>query len=94
MEIFGLGLIDMFIQGHVDARGPLEAWVAHVRNARWTRNTDIRGLSASATFVGNRRVVFNIKGNRYRLDVQVDYLRQIVLVKRIGTHAEYDKWKF
>ncbi|MCH6589863.1 MAG: type II toxin-antitoxin system HigB family toxin, partial [Proteobacteria bacterium] len=56
--------------------------------------TDIRQMSGSASFLGDRRVVFNIKGRRYRLDVKVSYKSQVVHVIRIGTHAEYDKWKF
>lgn len=44
--------------------------------------------------LANNRVVFNIKGNKYRLDTRVAYRTSVVVVKRIGTHAEYDRWTF
>ena len=46
------------------------------------------------SFIGNDRVVFNLKGNQFRLDVQINYSAQVVLARRIGTHAEYDSWTF
>jgi mRNA interferase HigB len=63
------------------------------------KNGGIRGdyrapAHASASFLADYRVVFNLKGNTYRLDVKVSYVSQIVLIMRIGTHAEYNAWKF
>ncbi|EIM01263.1 type II toxin-antitoxin system HigB family toxin [Rhodanobacter sp. 115] len=57
----------------------------------WTAPQDIKARYASASFVGNNRVVFNIKGNTYRLIVAVAYRFQTVYIKFIGTHAEYDR---
>ncbi|WP_420633981.1 type II toxin-antitoxin system HigB family toxin [Candidatus Palauibacter sp.] len=73
-------------------RGQVQAWVAEVEEATWRDPHDVRERHASASFVGDRRVVFNLKGNRYRLGVQISYEAQVVAVLRIGTHAEYDGW--
>jgi len=94
MKIRGLGILYEFMRKHPQSRGPLETWIALVKEAQWKKNTDIRELSSSVSFVGDRRAVFNIKGNDYRLDVKVTYKSQVVQVIRIGTHAQYDKWKF
>ncbi len=53
---------------------------------------DIRTLFASASFLPDNRVVFNVKGNRYRLEVRVAYESGLVVIRRIGTHTEYSQW--
>ena len=78
---------------HADAEQPLKAWYDEVRKAKWKRTADIKIRYRTASFVANNRVVFNIGGNRYRLIVAVDYRRQILFIKFIGTHTEYDKVK-
>ena len=94
MKLLGIDKLFHFQQQHADSKEPLNTWIALVRDANWKKNIDIREISASASFVGKRRVVFNIKGNKYRLDVKINYEQQIVLVIRIGVHADYDKWEF
>jgi len=71
--------------------GALEVWHSDTRKAVWETPDDIKKLYASASFLKDNRVVFNIKGNDYRLIVHIDYLRKIVRVKFVGTHAQYDK---
>ncbi len=71
-------------------RSALESWFHEVRAADWKAPTDVTRDYANASIVGDR-VVFNIKGNSYRLVVAVDYRRQIVFIKWLGTHAAYDK---
>ena len=61
------------------------------KKAEWKTPDDIKKVYSSASFLEDNRVVFNIKGNDYRLIVHIDYLRKIVRVKFIGTHSEYDK---
>lgn len=94
MKLIGLEVLENFRRGHADIRNPLDAWEAEARDAQWTTPQDIKARYASASFIGDDRVVFNIKGTKYRLDVKVNYRHQIVLVKRIGTHEEYNKWTF
>lgn len=93
MKVHGRKIINSFKKKHADARSQLDAWVAEAEEASWSCQNDIKARYASVSFVQDR-VIFNIKGNTYRLDVLVAYESGIVLVKRIGTHAEYDKWKF
>lgn len=72
-------------------KSALDAWFAEASRARWSTSADVKRLYASASVVGSDRVVFNIKGNDYRLVVAIDYEKAIVWIKWVGTHAEYDK---
>ena len=72
----------------------IAAWAHEVEAAVWRSLVDVKARYASASFIGNDRVVFNLKGNHFRLDSQINYSAQIILVRRIGTHAEYDSWTF
>ena len=74
-----------------DAEGPLKAWLFEAKSAQWTCPQDVKNQYATASIIANNRVVFNIKGNDYRLVVAIAYKMQYVYVKFIGTHAEYDK---
>jgi mRNA interferase HigB len=94
MRILGLPLLQQFKQSHADARGPLDAWQVEVERSEWQTSQDIKRRFGSADFLANNRVIFNVKGNRYRLVVQVRYRGGLVFVEWIGTHAEYDKKKF
>jgi mRNA interferase HigB len=94
VELFGVGRLEDFKAIHSDARSQVDAWVEEVRDAGWRSMQDIKARYASASVISRQRVVFNIKGRRYRLDALVDFERQSVLVVRIGTHAEYDTWKW
>jgi mRNA interferase HigB len=75
---------------YADAKGPLDAWYAEARKAQWRTPQDIKAQFRHASILKNQRVVFNIGGNKYRLIVAVDYQRQVVFIRFIGTHAQYD----
>ena len=80
--------------GHKDQpalKAALDAWFDEVRKARWTSTADVKRLYATASVVTAERVVFNIKGNSYRLVVSVDFEKSIVWIKWIGTHRDYDR---
>lgn len=94
MEVIGRGRLDGFARKHPDVSSALDAWACEVRSAKWSAPRDIKTRYPSASLLADNRVVFNIKGNKYRLDVKVAYQTGKVLIKRIGTHAEYDKWEF
>lgn len=68
-------------------------WQNETEKANWQGPNDIKALHATASFLSDNRVVFNIKGNSYRLVVHVNYRRSFVTILQLGTHAEYDKWK-
>lgn len=80
-----------FWDKHPDAAEPLRAWFREAQQARWVGPADIKQRYASASFLARDRVVFNVKGNSYRLIVAVKYSSQIVFIKFFGTHAEYDR---
>jgi mRNA interferase HigB len=71
--------------------GALLAWHEEARNAIWRSPADVKTAYRNASIVGHDRVVFNIKGNDYRLVVSIDYARQVVFVKWVGSHAAYDR---
>ncbi len=69
----------------------LDAWFDEVSKASWASSTDLKRHYATASIVSAERIVFNIKGNDYRLVVAVDFEKGIVWIKRIGTHKAYDR---
>ena len=74
-----------------DSKAALESWYAEVRNADWTKPTDIKAKYRNASILKHGRVVFNICGNKYRLLCWINYEHGIVYTKFVGTHAEYDR---
>ena len=76
--------------GREDAEEPLKAWYAEAKKAVWRSPANIKDRYRSASFVADNRVVFNIGGNKHRLVVHVNYGLGIVLIKFVGSHAEYD----
>lgn len=73
------------------AKAALDAWFHEVRRSAWRSSADLKRSYATASILTSDRVVFNIKGNTFRLVAAVDYQRQIVYVKWLGSHAGYDK---
>ena len=90
MKVIAVGTLRDFWARHPDAEQPLKAWYDEAKHAVWRTPQDIRQRYASASFVGHNRVVFNIKGNDYRLIVAVAYRFQAIYIKFIGTHRQYD----
>jgi mRNA interferase HigB len=76
---------------HSAVKAALDAWFDEARKATWTSAADVKRLYAAASIVSADRIVFNIKGNDYRLVVAVDFEKAIVWIKWIGTHREYDR---
>ncbi len=74
-----------------DAEGPIEAWYAEASKANWHSHHDIKAQYGNASIINDETVVFNIAGNKYRLVVNVDYGRQALYVKFVGTYKQYDK---
>jgi len=82
------------LAGHKDqpaVKAALDAWFDEVAKANWASTADVKRLYATASVVSAERIVFNIKGNVYRLVVAVDFEKAIVWIKWIGTHRDYDK---
>lgn len=91
MNVISKRTLVQFYTTHINAKTALEVWHADARKSEWKTPEDIKRIYPSASFLKDNRVVFNIKGNEYRLIVHIDYKRKIVRVKFIGTHAQYDK---
>lgn len=91
MRIVGRDKLDDFAGAHADARPWIENWIGDTEAVRWRTPQDIKAQYASASFLAGNMVIFNVKGNRYRLEVQVAYNTGVVVVRWIGTHSEYTK---
>jgi len=90
MRLAGLPVLDAFCRRHADARGWIENWVADVEMANWVTPADIRSSYAAASFLASGVVIFNVKGNSYRLETIVAFRAGVVVVNWAGTHAAYD----
>jgi mRNA interferase HigB len=91
MVIIAKSALIRYIAKHNDTLVPLMEWYDIVTEADWANFNDVKNSFNSADYVGNEKVVFNIKGNRYRLVAAVIYSIRTVYIKFIGTHSEYDK---
>ena len=92
MRVIALKRLRAFWErGHADAEQPLKAWYQEAAAANWQGPHDIKARYAHASMLGRNRVVFNIGGNKCRLITVVDYLRKGVLIRWVGTHAQYDR---
>lgn len=93
MRVLGRDKLDKFKRKHAAVRGPLNAWEAEVRSARWQHWADVKAAYPTASWLGNGRIVFDVKGNDFRVVVQVHFRLGQVVIERVGTHAEYSKWQ-
>lgn len=92
MNVVGRELIQQFCVANPDATSRMSAWLLEAERAAWRTPQDVRNRYASASFLSANRIVFNIGGNRFRLLTKVAYQTGVVLIERVGTHEEYDKW--
>lgn len=76
---------------HPQAEIPLRAWYAQASRADWAAPAQIKAAYRNASFLANNRVVFNIKGNDFRLVVAVHYNRRMLFIRFVGTHQEYGR---
>ena len=90
MRIITKRTLREFWERHPDARKPLLDWYKVVERADWNAPDQVKSMFASASILRDDRVVFNIKGNTYRLVVHIPYHRRRVYIRFVGTHAEYD----
>ena len=94
MQVVGLLILHDFCRNHTDCTQQINAWIAEAQDAEWKTPSDIKRRFVTASFLPDDRVIFNIKGNKYRLDTKIYYQRRAIIVKRVGTHEEYDRWRF
>jgi mRNA interferase HigB len=91
MRVITLKTLTAFWEKHPVAEGALKAWYAEAERAKWKTPQDILDKYRYADILPGNRVVFNIKGNHYRLVVTIHYNTGTVYIRFIGTHAEYDR---
>lgn len=91
MRIIALKTLRAFWEKHPDARQALQAWYDDTHRAQWRTPADIKNGYRNVSFIGNNRVIFNIKGNDYRLVVAISYRQGIVYIRFIGSHQAYDR---
>lgn len=96
MRVLGRDKLIKCSKKHANAKSALDSWLFEVSQSdcRWQSSQDIKQRYASASFLANNRVIFNIKGNSYRLVVEARYQSGLVVIEWVGTHAEYDKRSF
>jgi len=80
-----------FWESHPDAEEPLLAWYHVLKGADWKTPAQLKSQVPKVSIVGCNRAVFNIRGNRYRLIVKINYPYKIVYIRFVGTHTEYDR---
>ena len=89
MRVISVRALRDFWAKHSDAEEPLRSWFKEAQRANWTNTADVKARYPAASFVGKNRIVFNIKGNKYRLIVI--FRPPHVFIRYLGTHSEYDR---
>jgi len=93
MRIVGRPLLEEFCLLHSDTRSQIDAWLCEVKEAEWKNLNDLKVRYPSSSVLDNGRVVFNIKGKKYRLLVRISLKNKIIRIEWVGTHAQYSKRK-
>jgi len=91
MRVIAKSALRNFWAKHPDAEQPLRAWHSEAKSAAWKSPADVKAKYRSASILQSGRAVFNIGGNKYRLVVKINYSFQIVYIRFMGTHREYDR---
>ncbi|MFN8489911.1 MAG: type II toxin-antitoxin system HigB family toxin [Caldilineaceae bacterium] len=91
MRIISHKTLREFAEKHPQSRQPLDDWYRAALRAEWRAPVDVKRGFPSADILPANRVVFNISGNHYRLVVKIDYKFQVVYIRFVGTHVEYDR---
>ncbi|MGH8617548.1 MAG: type II toxin-antitoxin system HigB family toxin [Burkholderiales bacterium] len=91
MRVIAVSRLRAFWSRHAGAETALRSWYAEASRADWTGPVAVKAAHRNASILANNRVVFNIKGNDYRLVVAVHYNRRMMFIRFVGTHQEYDR---
>jgi mRNA interferase HigB len=91
LRVIAKKILRDFWEKHADCEQQLKSWFRETEKAEWENPNQIKLEYPSASILNDNRVVFNIKGNNYRLIVKISYDYQMVWIRFIGTHADYDK---
>lgn len=91
MKLIRRDILDQLSKNHADSRSAISSLVREIEKAAWKTPQDIKDRYRSASFLANNTVIFNVKGNAYRVEAVVAYQTGVVMVKWAGTHAEYSR---
>jgi mRNA interferase HigB len=91
VRIIAKKILREFWEKHADSQQQLTSWFRETSNVIWKSSVDSKSEYPSASFLQDNRVVFNIKGNKYRLIIRINYDYQMIWIRFIGTHSQYDK---
>ena len=91
MRIVGRDKLYAFVTSHADARSWIAIWLQEAEGLEWRTPQDIKGRYATASFLPGNVVIFNLRGNKYRMELLIAYRSGVVVVQWIGTHNEYDE---
>jgi len=91
MRLIAIGTIKKYWEKQPESEAHLKSWYQEVESASWHKSSELKSQYRNASILTSKRVVFNIKGNKFRLLVDIEYRLKIVFIVWIGTHEEYDK---
>ena len=91
MRVIAKKILRDFWAKHSDSEQQLKSWYQEANNAEWKSPNEIKTKYPSASIINNDRIVFNIKGKNYRLIIKINFDYQIIWIRFIGTHSEYDR---
>jgi len=91
LRVIAKKILREFWDKHNDCEQQLKSWYQEASSAEWKNSNEIKLEYKTASIIGDNRVVFNIKGNTYRLIIKLNFDYQMIWIRFIGTHAEYDK---
>ncbi len=87
MRVLGEAILTHFCESHAELKKPADRWLAQVKSVTWNHPHKVKAAFRSISMLGDGVVVFNLKGNGYRLLTKIDYEKQVVKIQRVGTHA-------
>jgi len=91
VRIIAISTLRNYWTKHKSAEQPLKSWIQETEYSPWKNSTQLKTKYRNASIINSKRAVFNIKGNDYRLIVDIEYRLKIVFIVWIGTHSQYDK---
>ncbi|SDH38383.1 mRNA interferase HigB [Dyadobacter soli] len=91
MNVISFRKLKEFYEIHPDAKAYLTSWFKTVRKVQWTDFHDVKADFRSADIIADQRIIFNIKGNHYRMVTRISFEHKRIMIKWLGTHAEYDR---
>jgi len=94
LRILNTKILFKFLNKHRKAEDVINNWVRIVKHALWECFEDVKNDHVSVRYINEYRLVFKIGGNKWRIDTTIDYQGNLLFINRVGTHEEYNKWKY